>query len=193
MEGLGDHRKDGVKLEISFPKSSEDHRLQLVEINGAVFAILYAPLESVGPIRLYCEKWSLVIMAPLKSESNILVSATNVICLSEIVSAKGNVNVHASHLLVKFADLFRPRERVSEMGERGEYELNDDPGFLIYIYRLFEGIVQKVSDPNPQTLAHGQQQFLSALCAIADKIEKKEGGLDLRQVLQIWGIPTTVS
>lgn len=179
----------GSKLQITFPESSEDHRLQLVGINGAIFAIVHSPLESLGPIRLYCEEWSLVLLAPLKSKTNILVSAINVICLSEIASEEGNVNIHASNRLVKFADLFKSPEKICEMGERGEFQFDDDPGAFLYFYRLFEGIVSSVREGNPELLPQAQQQFLLGFCALADTIEGKPENLDLSKVLDIWNIP----
>lgn len=179
-----------TKLLITFPESSEDHRLQLVGINGAIFAIVYAPLESLGPIRLNCEEWSLVLLAPLKSKTNILVSATNIICLSEIVSEEGSVNVHASNLLIKFADLFKPPEKVSEIGERGEFQFEDDPGAILHYYRLFEGIIGNVRSENRALLSQAQQQFIAGLCGLADKIKRNVGeNLDLFKVLNIWNIP----
>lgn len=182
-----DEHRD-FQLRIDFPKSNEDHRLQLVRINGAIFAILHSPLESLGPIRLHCEEWSLVLLAPLKSKSNILVSAINIICLSEIASEEGNVTIHASNRLVKFADMFKPREKVSEIGERGEFQLDNDPGFLLYLYRVFEGIVSSVGSGSPDLLSQAEQQFIAGLCTLADKIEGKPKNLDLPKVLDIWNI-----
>ncbi|MFI5334246.1 MAG: hypothetical protein ACHQT8_03660 [Chlamydiales bacterium] len=189
MEGLNKDQQLDFKLLINFPKSNEDHRLQLVSINGAIFAIVHSPLESLGPIRLYCEEWSLVLLAPLKSKSNILVSAINIICLSEIASEEGNVSVHASNRLVKFADMFKPPEKVNEIGERGEFQLSDDPGFFLYYYRLFEGIVSGVRNGSPDSISHAQQQLIAGLCTLADKIEGAPKNLDLHKVFDIWNIP----
>ncbi|MDP1608074.1 MAG: hypothetical protein Q8L98_02025 [Chlamydiales bacterium] len=188
MESLDKNVSLGTKLLITFPESSEDHRLQLVGINGAIFAIVHSPLESLGPVLLNCEEWSLVLLAPLKSKSNILVSAINVICLSEIASEEGNLSIHASNRLVKFAGLFKPTEKASEIGERGEFQFSDDPGAFLYYYRLFEGIVSSVRNKNPD-LSQAQQQFITALCALADKIEEKPENLDLYKVLDVWNIP----
>lgn len=185
MENL----QPGTQLLITFPESSEDHRLQLVGINGAIFAIVHSPLESLGPIRLKCEEWSLVLLAPLKSRSNILVSAINIICLREVASEEGNVNIHASNQLVKFPGLFKPAEKVTEMGERGEFQFGDEPGAFLYYYRLFEGIVTGVRTGTPHLIAQAQQQLIAALCTLADKIEGQPGNLDLRKVLGIWNIP----
>lgn len=178
-----------TKLLISFPKSSEDHRLQLVGINGAVFAIVHSPLESEGPIRLLCENWSLVLLAPLKSKSNILVSAINVICLSQIQSEEGHVNVHASNRLVKFAGLVNPGQKLSEMGQRGEFEFSDDPGAFLYYYRLFEAIVSSVRVGTEDSISQAKQHLIAGLCALANKIEAKTENLDLGKVLAIWDIP----
>lgn len=189
MENFSENGPFDTNLILGFPESSEDHRLQLVGINGAIFAIVYAPLESLGPIRLNCEEWSLILLAPLKSRSNILVSAINVICLGEVISEEGHVNVHASNRLVRFAGLLKPEEKVTEMGERGEFQFGDDPGALLYYYRLFEGIVTSVRSGNLDLLPQAQQQFITALCALADKIEESPGNLDLHKVLDIWKIP----
>lgn len=189
MKNFNENEPLNTKLMIAFPKSSEDHRVQLVGINGSVFAIVHSPLESLGPIRLLCEGWSLILLAPLKSKSNILVSGINVICMSEIVSEEGNVSVHASNRLVKFADLFKPAEKVSEIGEQGEYQFGDNPGAFLYYYRLFEGIVTHVRNGDPNALSQAQEQFIGALCTLADKIEGKPENLDLNQVLAIWNIP----
>lgn len=179
-----------TKLHIAFPKSDEDHRLQLVEINGSIFAFLFAPLESLGPIRLLCEEWSLVLLAPIKSKTNIVISGINVICLNEIVSEEGNVNLHASNRLVRFADLVQPTEKLSEMGEKGEFHFDDDPGAFLHYYRLFESVVTSIHQKNPDAFAEAQQKFLVGLCTLADKIEGKPESLDLKQVLKIWGIST---
>lgn len=190
MEDSNEKIACSSRLSIAFPKSSEDHRLQLIGINGAMFAIVHSPLESLGPIRLYCENWSLVLLAPLKSKTNILVSAINVICLNEIASEEGNVNIHASNRLVKFAHSFKPLDKVSEMGEKGEFQFEDDPGTFLYYYRLFEGIVSGVRSENADLLSQAQQQFIVGLCTLADKIEGSPENLDLQKVLRVWDIPS---
>lgn len=188
MKKSEDNEKPKEKLLITFPKSSEDHRLQLVEINGSIFAIVYSPLESLGPIRLYCEEWSLILLAPLKSKLNIFISAINIICLSEILSEEGNIHVHASNRLVKFAGLFQPPEKVIEMGEHGEFQFADDPGYLLYCHRLFKSIVSSVHNGGSDSLSQAQQQFIMTLCSLADKIEEKSENLDIHKVLNIWRI-----
>jgi len=177
-----------AKLEIAFPKSDEDHRLQLVGINGSIFAIVHSPLESLGPIHLYCEEWSLVLLAPIKSKTNIVISAINVICLNEIASEEGNVNIHASNRLVKFSHSTNPLKNVSEMGERGEFLFNNDPGALLYYYRLFDSIVNSVRNGSPDSFSEAQQKFLTSLCTLADKIEGKPENLNLHKVLGAWDI-----
>ena len=175
---------------ITFPKSDQDHRLQLIGINGAFFAILFSPLESLGPILLHCEEWSLILLAPLKSKSNVLVSAINLVCFSEIASEEGRINIHASNRLEKFSDLIKPSEKVCEMGERGEFQFDDDPGALLSYYRLFEGVVSKIREGSPESLSQAQDQFIGGLCRLADKIEGCPGNLDLEKVFRIWNIPT---
>src|SRR5579872_7348909 len=103
MEGLDNTMQLDTKLQIGFLKSNEDHRLQLIEINGSIFAIVHSPLESLGPINLHCEPWSLVLLAPIKSQTNIFISAINIICLNEVESKTGNVNIHATGRFVKFS------------------------------------------------------------------------------------------
>jgi hypothetical protein len=175
-----------LRLKIAFPKSSEDHRLQLIEINGAMFAIVHSPLESEGPIRLLCEGWSLILLAPLKSRTNILVSAINVVVLSEISSEEGHVSLHASNRLVKFT---QSPQKISQMGERGEFQFNDDLGSLLYYYRSFDRIVNHIREGSPAALSQAEQTLIMSLCALADKMEGKKGNLNLHEVLKIWGIP----
>lgn len=189
MEDSSDNVELSFKLQVTFPASSEDHRLKIVGINGAIFAILHSPLESLGPIRLFCEDWSLVLLAPIKSKTNVVVSAINIISLSEITSDEGNVNVHASNRLVKFADSFKAAEKVCQMGERGEFQFDNDPGALLYFYRLFEGLVGSVRNGSPEKLSQAQQQFIAALCTLADKMQNKSENLDLKKVLEMWNIP----
>lgn len=177
------------KLSVVFPTSNEDHRLQLVGINGAIFAIVHSPLESDGPIRLFCEEWSLILLAPLKSKTNITVSAINVFCLSEIASEEGNVNIHASNILVKSVNLINPSEKLSEIGERGEFQFDNDLGSFLYHYQLFMGIVNNVRSKKPDSLLQAQQQFITGLCTLADKISGKSKDLAIQKVLDIWNIP----
>ena len=114
-----------VRVQIAFPKSDEDHRLQLVGVNGSIFALVYSPLESNGPIRLDCEEWSLIILAPIKSKGDVVISATNVICLNTIESEEGSVSINASNQLANFSSSIKSALGVSEVGERGEYRLED--------------------------------------------------------------------
>ena len=189
MDILTDDVELNTKLSITFPTSNEDHRLQLIEINGAIFAIVHAPLESQGPIRLQCEDWSLILLSPIKSTSHIVISAINVICLSEISSQEGNINLHASNLLVKFAGLFTAADKVSEIAEKDECTFDDDPGALLYFYRLFEGVVKAARSEDRELLSQAQQQVITALCTLADRIQNKTANLDLQKVLDMWNIP----
>lgn len=178
-----------VQLQCSFPKSNEDHRLQLIEINGSIFAVVHSPLESLGPISLHCEEWSLILLAPIKSKTNIFISAINVICLNEIASEEGQLSIHATNRLVKFTPCVKSPEKISEMGERGEYHFHDDPGALLYFYRLFETIVSCAREGKTDSFSQAQQAFITGLCTLADKIEKKPENLNLKKVLSLWGIP----
>jgi hypothetical protein len=189
MESSNNPMQLSAKLQISFPKSNEDHRLQLVEINGSIFAIVHSPLESLGPIRLSCEDWSLVLLAPIKSKTNIVISAINVICLNEIASQEGNVNIHASNRLVKFTHLINSFEKACEMGERGEFQFDDDPGAFLHYYRLFDSIVSSIRIGSPDSFSEAQQKFIMSLCTLADKIEGKPENLNLQKVLGIWNVP----
>ena len=193
MENSDNNMQPDAKLQIAFLKSNEDHRLQLVEINGSIFAILHSPLESLGPINLSCQDWSLVLLAPIKSKTNILISAINIICLNEIASEDGNVNVHASNRLVKFAHLIKPPEKVCMMGERGEFQFDDDPGAFLHYYRLFESIVSSARNESLDSFSEAQQKFIISLCTLADKIKEKPENLNLHNVLAIWDIPNLKS
>ncbi len=177
-----------IKLQIAFPKSDQDHRLQLVAVNGSIFAIVFAPLESLGPIALHCEEWSLVLLAPIKSKKNVVVSAINIICLNEISSEEGNVNIHASHRLVKFAHLMKPAENVSLKGECGQLQFEDDPGAFLHYYRLYEGIVSHVRDHSSDALLEAQKKFILSLCTIAAKMEEQSENLNIHKVLSLWNI-----
>lgn len=175
------------QLQIAFPESNEDHRLQLIAINGAIFAIIFGSLESNGPIRLNCEEWSLILLTPVKSKKNILISATNILCLSEIASEEGMINVHASNYLVKFANLIQPSEKVCEMGEKGELQFPEDSAALLYYYQLFEKILTNIRMKTPESFSDASQQLIAGLCAIAQKTTEKD--LTLQNVLDFWKIP----
>lgn len=186
MDNKGPHQ---IKLQIAFPKSSEDHRLQMVEINGSIFAIVHGPLESLGPVHLQCEDWSLVLLAPIKSKKGVVISAINVICLNEIESEEGFVNIYASNRLVKFAHHTKTPEKVLEIGERGEFRFEDDPATFLRYYRLFEHVASSVREENSDSFFEAQQKFIMSLCALASKIEGKTENLNLHRVLEIWNIP----
>lgn len=187
MENSNNKEPVDIKLQIAFPKSSEDNRLQLVEINGSIFAIVHCPLESNGPIHLHCEEWSLVLLAPIKSKENIEISAINVICLNEIDSEEGMINIHATNRLVKFAH--KTPENAFEIGECGEFRFEDDPAVFLRYYRLFEHVANSVREENSDSFLEAQQKFLMSLCSLASKIEGKTENLDIRRVLEIWDIP----
>lgn len=175
-----------AKLEIAFPKSDQDQKLRLVSINGSMFAIVHAPLESQGPINLNCDDWSLILLAPIKSKTNVSISAINIICLNEIVSEEGDVNILASGQLVKFSP--KQSEKSIETGGRGEFYFEDDAGALLYYYRLYNDILNQIHEGNTESFYKAQQQFISSLCTLADKIEGKPETLNLHKVFSVWGI-----
>jgi hypothetical protein len=178
-----------VKLRISFPVSNEDHRLQLVEINGAIVAILHAPLKSNGPIKLHCQDWSLVLLAPIVSKSDVEISAINIICLNEIQSEEGSINIQASNHLVELTPCIKPSEKILAWGKCGEHRYGDDPGTFLKYFQLYNKVVQGARDTTPSASTEAQQNFLLSLCALANKITGKTEGLNIHSVLDFWDIP----
>lgn len=172
-------------LQISFPKSNQDHRLQLVEINGTIFAIVHTTLESTGPINFLCETWNLVLLAPLKSKADISISGMNIVICSDIVSEEGLVNIHASCRLVKFTS---PAKNVRETAKQGQFQLDDAPTTLINCFQLFQAITLSCRS-SPELLAQAQQKFIASLCLLAEKMEGKKAPLTIHQVLKVWNIP----
>ena len=94
---------------------------------------------------------------------------------------------------MKFSDLIKPAEKVTEIAEGGKFQFDDDPGALLSYYRLFEGIVSKVREGSPESLSQAQEQFIGGLCRLADKIEGNPENLDLEKVFRIWNIPSLKS
>jgi hypothetical protein len=182
-----DNEQFNVGLQINFPKSSEDRRLQLVSINGSIFAILHSPLESDGPISLQCEDWSLILLAPIKSKTNIDISAINIICLSEVESKEGIVNIQASNRLVKLTPSIKPVEKVYESAKHAVSQL-DDPAILLTCFQLFNKVIQGVREKSQTSFIEAQHHFITVLCVLADKIEGKTTQLSIRPVLKIWDI-----
>jgi hypothetical protein len=185
---LGDQMAEGIKLEINFLKSSEDHRLQLVEVNGSIFAVVHANLESNGPIRLDCEEWSLILLNPIKSKKDINISAFSVICFNEIASEEGGVSIMASNRLVKFASSKSP-EKVTEEGKRGEFHFEEDLSAFLYFFRLFNGVVSCARHESQESFLEAQQKFITGLCVLAAKIDRETENLNIHRVLEIWDIP----
>lgn len=181
--------RNETKLQIAFPKSKEDHRLQLIEINGSIFAVVHSPLESQGPVHLHCEDWSLVLLAPIKSKTNVLITGVNIICLNEIESEEGDVKLHASHRLVKWNHLIKAQGTISERGEHGKFELQDDPGIFLHYHRMFHEIVSHVRKETSDSFSQAQQKVMMNLCTLADKIEGGSENLDLYKVLDLWNVP----
>lgn len=178
------------KLQISFPRSDQDKKLQLVDINGSIFALVFAPLESKGPIKLDCKDWSLILLSPIKSNADVAISAINVLCFNEIDSQDGTVNLQASNLLLKFAPTIKKTEKINEKGARGTHNLSNDPASFVHYYKLYEAIISATREGTmtPEVFLELQQKFLLSLCAIAAQFEKEKENLTLKKVLSLWGI-----
>lgn len=189
MQNSNDKEQSDVNLQIIFPKSAEDHRLQLVEINGSVFAILHSSLESDGPINLDCKEWSLVLLAPIKSKMDIEISAVNIICLSEIKSEEGTVNIQASNRLVKLGPRSNFSEKLCESGQYGVFQLNDDPAAFFKYFRMFNKLVNNICTDSQDSYTEAEQRVIMSLCLLAEEIEGKKSNLNIHKVLGIWGIP----
>ncbi len=189
MENTDNPIKPVVKLQVQFPSSSEDRRMQLVDINGSIYAILFSPLESEGPINLNCEDWSLVLLAPIKSKMDVVVSAINVLCLNTIESKEGSVFVNASHRLVKLAPAVVTSEKGWEKSTVGEFQLGDDVGAFMNYFKLFNAVISGARSDDDQSIREAQEKFITNLCLLADRIDGKKGDLDLKRVLEIWNIP----
>lgn len=183
------HPHQDTRLKISFPKSSEDHRLQLIEINGSIFAIFYSELESNGPINLHCEEWSLFLLAPIKSKADIQISGKNIFCFNEIQSEEASVNVHAANRLVKMTPLIQPQERLDAWGKKGESDLTNDPSTFFNYFQALHKIVTQIHEKTPESFAEAQNTFLTILYALAGKVEGKMENLNIHRVLGIWDIP----
>lgn len=178
-----------IQLRIGFPRSSEDHRLQLVEVNGSIFAIVHSLLESNGPIKLHCEEWSLILLAPIKSKTDIVISAINVVCLNTVESEEGVVSINASNQLVSFVPPAKS-SIVSETGERGKFQFHDDPVALLNHSKLFNKVVSFACGENLESsVVEAQKAFMMSLCAMAQKMDMKTENLNLQRVLGIWDIP----
>lgn len=190
MEDSNDQLHLNIKLQINFPQSSEDHRLQLVEINGTIFAILHSPLESNGPINLNCKDWSLILLAPIRSKTDIIISAINIICFNEIKSEEGTVDIRASNQLVKLTPCIKTSEKVYVEGKQGEFQLDDDPGAFLKYFQLFNKIVSGAHDKD-STFSEVQHNVILTLCSLAEKIKGKSKNLNIQKVLEIWNIPDT--
>ena len=180
--------KEEIKLHVTFPKSSEDHRLQLVEINGSIFAMISSSLESNGPINLYCEDWSLILLAPIKSKTDVNISAINIVCMNEVVSEEGSVKIHASHRLMKYPPSIKAAQKIKTTCYHGEFQFPDDPAAFLN-FQLFHNLLSLIHDKNPDSIIEAQKKFVASLCVLAEKIEGKSENLNLRKVLEIWDIP----
>lgn len=175
-------------MQVSFPKSSEDHRLQLVHINNSIFAILHSSLESEGPINLHCEDWSLILLAPIRSQTDINISAINVICLNEIESKEGNIHINASNRLVKLTPSLKPIEKVYETAYYQAVTQLNDPVTLLTCFQLFNKIMQGAREKSQTSFVEAQQNFIAVLCILAEKIEGTIDLLNIQPILEFWNI-----
>jgi hypothetical protein len=188
MTSTEDNQKPDVKLEIAFPRSDKDYRIQLVKINNSIFAIVHSPLESQGPIHLDCPDWSLVLLSPIKSKVGVEISAINLICLNTIESQESNIKLNALNRLVKFGEVLKPSANLTETAEGGVFHVTDELGSGFYFHQLFHGIIKSIHSDTPEAVSEAQQDFITCLCAVAGKMEKTTDLLDLQKVLNIWNI-----
>ncbi|MDN3506670.1 MAG: hypothetical protein P0S96_05530 [Simkaniaceae bacterium] len=176
------------ELKVTFPKSSEDSRLQLAEINGSIFAILHSSLESDGPINLYCEEWNLILLAAVKSKKKVAISAINLICLNEITSESGEIFIHTSKRFVNLVEPQSPPRKDFEVFAQDEDTLYDQMGALLYHHQAFKDIISKARSKKSSAIAEAQKTFIASLCALADKVTGGVKELTIPKVLKFWGI-----
>ncbi len=169
-------KKETIGVEISFPSSEEDHRLQLVLVNDAIFAILFAPLESKGPIQLHCEEWNLILLAPIKSKKEVVVRAENIARFATIESETEEVRVEANKELVDLSP------------DSLQKTVESDADFFVNYFQLCQKIVQKAREDSSEALAEAQKRVLTALCLLAQKASGKQKELTIEGVLDFWGI-----
>lgn len=180
-------------MEIVFPKSSKDRYLQLVGINGSVFAIVHSPLESNGPIHLQCDDWSLILLAPIKSKSDVIIEGINVIRLNSVESIEGNASITASNQLVNISSTIKAGLGFSEVAKCGEHRLDDESGTLMNYLKLFYDIVKNIYTDTPDSISEAQSKFISSLCTLMAKAKGKKEGMTMHQILGFWDIPILLS
>ncbi len=176
----------GIKLFISFPKTKEDHRLQLVKINDSIFAIFHTKLESDGPINLQCEDWNLVLLAPIKSKEEVHIAGKNIICLNEIISEAKKVQLSTTDQLL----CLTPQPPYFSVNENVEqfHHLEDDAAAFLYYYQLFSKLVAMCKDKKNSSVEQMQKEFLTGLCGLAAKAIDGSGDVDLFDILKFWKI-----
>ena len=178
-----------ISLHISFPKSNQDHRLQLIEINGVIFAIVHAPLESEGPIRLECDDWNLILLSSIKSRSDVLISGINVIRFNTIESDEGSLSITASNKLINFNSTAKAGMDVCECGKSQEIRFDDDPAAFIHYFKSFNQILEKLHANSSDSFSMAQKKFIETLCTLAAKITGEKDNITIHRVLGIWDIP----
>lgn len=176
------------QLKISFPESSEDNKLQLVDINGSIFAIIHSPLESHGPIHLNCEDWNLILLAPIKSDADIVISGEHIICLSEISSKKEKVKIHASNKLVSFISMKNASGNKFDVQALKKIQFDDDHSTILHLVQLLQGVVLSARSADPSSIAQAQKNFVVALCTLSHKVKGTDKNLTLKECLDVWDV-----
>lgn len=175
-----------IKLQVAFPKSDQDHRLQLVAVNSSIFAIIHAPLQSDGDINLNCEDWNLILLSPINSKKKVQISAINLFCFSEI-AAQEEIEIAVSKRLVTFSSPQSPKKVHESIGvEKSSF--GDDPACLLQQVKLLNGLLTCIHDSNPDALLEAQTRFITFLCTLAEKIEGNQQKLNIQNVLTFWNI-----
>lgn len=175
-------------LKISFPESSEDNKLQLVDINGSIFAIFISPLESNGPIHLNCEDWNLILSTPIKSEQDVVISGNHIVCLSDISSNEENVQINADNLLVSFTSLKNSSGKRFKSRALKKVQFIDDHSSVLSFSQLIYSVVTGARSGDPSSISEAQKNFVVILCMLAHKIKKTDKNLSLKECLDVWNI-----
>lgn len=179
-----------LNLWISFPSCDEDHRLQLVDVNGTMFAVLFGPLSSEGPINLQCEDWNLILVAPIRSAADVHIQGVNVACLGQVESTGGQVSIEAAQRLIYHGASVESRLPRRCEGGLGEWFAEPGDGLFADLQQLLMKMVPLAREGTKEAQEEARQRFLSALCALAQwTAADRSKELSMLRVMETWGIP----